>query len=392
MSYISCFSGIGGLESHSPPLLVCDTNPICRLVLGRRYPRAKIHEDIKNLTPPRAEIVAGGWPCQDISIAGTQTGLQGDRSGLLKELLRVAKASKAPTLIAENVANLVRLDGGNEFRSALEMIHNAGFPFISWRIFNAREFGLPQHRTRLILVASKKEDRTLSIFREPPQLSRQSTLESKKSKAAGFYWTAGIHSINYSRGYVPTVKVGSALTIPSPPAVHYGATVRLITPHEALRLQGFLSADDPANEDIFADIGKGALYQAAGNAVCRPLGLWIFEGVESSLLPKTLGKPQISDQAQLLDLDQDNLEGLLKSRRGGRLPDAGQSIKGAWKSLERPRPSALATNLIDYLDRRSKDQLSSRAASGLLARLQRSKQPCPETLLEALRERAADHD
>lgn len=361
-------------------------------MLGRRYPQAKIHEDIRDLKPPRAAIVAGGWPCQDISIAGTQAGLQGDRSGLLKELLRVAKAAKAQTLIAENVANLVRLNGGNEFRSALEMIHDAGFPFISWRIFNAREFGLPQHRTRLILIASKKEDSTLSIFRELPKLSRQSTLESKKSKAAGFYWTAGIHSINYSRGYVPTVKVGSALTIPSPPAVHYGDNVRLITPHETLRLQGFLSADAPETDDVFSGIGKGDLYQAAGNAVSRPLGLWIFEGVENRALPNRLGKPQISDQAQLLDIDHADLEGSLRSRRGDRLPDAGQSIRGAWKSLEQPRLSTLATNLIDFLDKRSGNQLSSRAASGLLARLQRSKQPCPEALLEVLRERAADHE
>ena len=327
--------------------------------MKRRFPSAAIHDDIRSFAPPKAQLVAGGWPCQDISIAGAQVGLLGSRSGLLHELVRVAQESSAEVLLAENVANLTRLGGGTEFSRALQIIHDAGFPFISWRVVNARDFGLPQHRTRLLLIASKRDADTLTLFRPTPLLPSAVTDEKKRSRAAGFYWTAGTHSINYSPGYCPTVKIGTSVNIPSPPAVHFSKTVRLLSPLEALRLQGF--------DGEFPDLSKAALYRMAGNAVPRPIGKWLFEGVDQGFMPSVM--PEVVDH-QLCLFGGESLE----------YRSAGVSRCSKVVMFAIPKPICRAVNLIDFLDTTNKSRLSARAATGLLARLDRSGQVCPDRL------------
>lgn len=368
VDYISCFSGIGGLEGSTPPIACCEIDAECQAYLRRRFPNSVIHDDIRSFRPPKAHIVAGGWPCQDISIAGTQAGLLGARSSLLHELVRVARESSAEVLLAENVANLTRLAGGAEFSRALQIIHDAGFPFISWRVVNARDFGLPQHRTRLLLIASKRNADTLTLFRPTPPLPSAVTDEDKRRQAAGFYWTAGTHSINYSPGYCPTVKIGTSVNIPSPPAVHFSEIVRLLSPMEALRLQGF--------DGEFPNLSNAAIYRMAGNAVPRPMGEWLFEGVDQGLMPSKM--PEVLNH-QLSLFDGEMLE----------YRSAGTSKRGEVVMVSIPKPSRRAINLIDFLDTKNRSRLSARAATGLLARLDRSAQRCPTPLREILESCAA---
>lgn len=372
MRYISCFSGIGGLESESTPLQLCEIDSQCRVVLRRKFPDALIHDDIRSLRPVAADVVAGGWPCQDISVAGHQAGLSGVRSGLLYDLLRVSEESGASTLIAENVANLLRMRDGNEFASSLAAIHSAGFPYIAWRVLNAREFGLPQHRIRLLLVASKSRDVALTLFRELPAYSDEVFSPDKARQAAGFYWTAGTHSINYSRGYTPTVKVGSSLKIASPPALHYSDVVRPLTAVEALRLQGFGTGD-------FDGIGNSDLHKMAGNAVARPMGAWVFEGVEFLKMPES--------QVELLPRQVD-----LFGEEDMKFANAGLSDRGQVASAHLRKPARRALNLVDFIDLESELRLSRRAAAGLLRRLGRSQQEVPNQLLSALKAYEAEGD
>lgn len=368
LNYISCFSGIGGLEGAVAPAVLCELNETCREVLHGRFPTSIIHDDITTLKPPKADLVAGGWPCQDVSVAGKQLGLSGDRSGLLTELLRIAKVSEATTVVAENVGNLLRMREGREFHHALGHFHDAGFSYVAWRLLNAREFGLPQHRTRLLIVASKDLDAATSLFRLTPDLPQKCLVEAKRQEASGFYWTAGTHSINYSRGYVPTVKIGSSLNIPSPPAVHYGDVVRQLTAIEALRLQGF--------EDTFDGIANSDLYRMAGNAVPRPMGEWVFDGVVGRLRPDS--KPETVNRQ--LSLFEEELF---------RFSAAGLSIKGSIDNLRVEHQKGRAVNLIDYIDTNSRERLSPRAAGGLLGRLKKSGQACPQDLRDVLESYAA---
>src|SRR6266478_4776899 len=104
MKYLSVFSGIGGLESERVrPVLVCDSDPMCRKVLERRFPEIAVHDDVATLEPPKVDIVVGGWPCQDLTTAGKMGGINASRSGLFFEMVRIAKRAKAHTFVAENV-------------------------------------------------------------------------------------------------------------------------------------------------------------------------------------------------------------------------------------------------------------------------------------------------
>jgi DNA (cytosine-5)-methyltransferase 1 len=343
--------------------MFCESEESAARVLRSQHPDVEIWPDIRDLRPPRAEVVAGGWPCQDLSIAGQQAGLTGARSGLLSELLRVAVEAKARVLVAENVTNLLRMRNGEEFRASLEAIVSHGFDRVGWRILNAREFGLPQNRYRLIIIASRDKGVVNSLFR-PVATERRIDPEARSKAAAGFYWTAGTHSLNYTFGYVPTIKIGSSIGIASPPAVHYKDVVRLLSPDEALSLQGFdLCASDFETPN--------QAYKAAGNAVARDIGRWVLDGLYAAdgFVPERLPMqvPMFS-----------------QSSYGNGYPASGIFEKSLVTPIE-TRKEARASNLIDFLNIKSNARLSERAAKGLLSRLSRSNQPCPESLKSALK-------
>lgn len=369
LRYLSCFSGIGGLEASRPPLLFCEADESAVSVLRALHPDVEVAPDVQTLKPPKVDVVAGGWPCQDLSIAGLQAGLGGLRSSLLLDMLRVARDAQAHTIVAENVTNLLRMRRGREFAASLAAMSEHGYRNIAWRVLNTREFGLPQNRSRLLMVASRDGAISRTLFRPLPPLNKQVTSPTARDKAAGFYWTAGTHSINYSRGFVPTIKIGSSLGIASPPAVHYGEVVRTLSPTESLRLQGF-----EIEADVFAS-ASGA-YKAAGNAVARPIGRWVMDGLSEANEDFSVDWTPTQD-----DLFADEI-GL------ARYPLAGISVDGVVTAVN-VEGHASATNLIDFLDVRSEDRLSPRASKGLLERLARSGQVCPPNLRNLLEDLAA---
>lgn len=369
MKYISCFSGIGGLEASKPPILFCESSASAAGVLRSIYPTREVWSDVRTLDPPQADVVAGGWPCQDLSVAGQQAGMAGAQSGLLGELIRVAARARARVIVAENVPNLLRLRNGREFAAALDAWTTSGFGFIGWRIVNAREIGLPQNRRRLILVASREPDLVGALFQPLAGAHPPPRPQNRELQAAGFYWTGGLHSINYGVGYAPAIKVGSSLGIPSPPAVHYGDVVRKVTPREALDLQGFGDLAESAFEST-ADA-----YRAAGNAVPRPMGRWIMDSV---LAGRSYRLPDALPVQPCLHM---SLASAL------RFPEAGTCIRGQVTPV-RVTSGSLANNLGEFLDATEQSRLSQRAARGLIERLDRSGHPCPDALRQVLSELA----
>ncbi|MHB2165634.1 DNA cytosine methyltransferase [Alsobacter sp. R-9] len=357
-AYLSLFSGIGGLEHPSvPPILFCEQDAECRAIIRSRplNQGVPIHDDVRSLiAPPPASFIVGGWPCQDISSAGKQFGLFGNRSGLFFDMLRVAVASGAHTIVGENVPNLLTLAGGADFHAAKQAVRSHGFNHISWRLLNAREFGLPQDRNRLFIVASKHPTYALGLHAKIPDIrGREALNENVIQNANGFYWTGGKRSICYSIGYVPALKVGATDnkgrgTV----AVFNGRIARKLTVGENLALQGF--------SDIRTlGFASSTLLRMAGNAVARPVGEFVLSSVMNACPPSGV-------------------------RSGFSVRTACGYFDGEVEWAIDHEPSTLASNLADFLEPGDHSPLSAQASAGLIVRSVRSGNPMPSDLFDAL--------
>jgi DNA (cytosine-5)-methyltransferase 1 len=352
-TYISLFSGIGGLEHPTvSPTLFCERDRECQVVIksGAHNRSAIIHSDINELlSPPQSSFVTGGWPCQDISSAGKQGGLAGDRSGLFFDMLRVAVASGAHTIIGENVPNLLTINGGRDLEIVKSALRAHGYKYISWRTINARVFGLPQDRNRLFIVGSKNIPHALALHSKiPPQASSIPT-----NYVHGFYWTGGKRSICYSTGYVPTLKVGAADnngrgTV----AIFDGRIIRKLTVVENLRLQGF---PDLLNTGL----APSALLRMAGNAVAKPVGQFVVSNVMAATPTSGL-------------------------RTSFAVRSSSGYFDGEMEWSIEHEPARLASNLGDFLEPGMHAPLSAQASAGLIVRSVRSSTPMPSDLFDAL--------
>jgi len=157
---IDTFSGIGGFSLAAEWLGGIETiqfverEPYCRHVLRKHWPDVPIHDDICtfNPLPGSADIVCGGFPCQDISTAGKQAGIkQGTRSGLFYELMRVVRTVRPRYVVMENVAAILT----NGLDTVLGELAEAGFD-AEWACIPASAVGACHQRDRWWLVAYAK--------------------------------------------------------------------------------------------------------------------------------------------------------------------------------------------------------------------------------------------
>lgn len=164
MKHGSVFTGIGGFDLAAEWMeweneFHCEWIESKQVWLKKRFPKSISYGDITktDFTIHRGlDILTGGFPCQDASIAKQdgkgQQGLQGTRTGLFYEMLRAIDQSKAKYVVAENVANILKINGGKDFRSILGELAAMGYN-AEWRVCRASEVGAPHHRARLYLVA-----------------------------------------------------------------------------------------------------------------------------------------------------------------------------------------------------------------------------------------------
>jgi DNA (cytosine-5)-methyltransferase 1 len=126
-------------------------------VLAQHWPSVPRWGDVTALDPadlPPCDLIAGGFPCQDISQANAErTGLAGARSGLFWELVRVVRAVRPRWLLIENVPGLFSSPGGEragqDFGTVLDALDDLGY-FVEWRTVDSRYYGVPQRRRRVL--------------------------------------------------------------------------------------------------------------------------------------------------------------------------------------------------------------------------------------------------
>lgn len=158
MTHGSLFSGIGGFELGAKRAGIktiwnCEINPFCRKILKKHFPETTQYTDITTLkNPPYVDIISGGFPCQDISIANPKgEGLNGKRSGLWKEMLRIICETRPHYVLIENSPELLR----KGFNTLLQNLSEAGYD-AEWQCLQARNFNLPHKRERIFIIAYTK--------------------------------------------------------------------------------------------------------------------------------------------------------------------------------------------------------------------------------------------
>lgn len=241
---VGLFAGIGGVErglraaGHEAELL-CDIDAGCQAVLRKRFKDIPLHGDVRTLRSlPAIDVLAAGFPCTDLSQAGRTAGISGAQSSLVGEVFRLLdqRSTQLTWLLLENVPFMLQLDKGRAMRFLVDELESRGFSW-AYRIVDTRAFGLPQRRKRVILLASQSEDpRGVLLADDAPS----SVNEPDEQVACGFYWTEGLRGLGWAANAIPTLKGGSTVGIPSPPAIIFpNGDVRTPDVRDAERLQGF---------------------------------------------------------------------------------------------------------------------------------------------------------
>jgi DNA (cytosine-5)-methyltransferase 1 len=353
-SVAGLFAGIGGFElglheSGGRTELLCEWWAPAQAVLAERFPGVALAGDVRELDRlPDVDVVTAGFPCTDLSQAGRTKGITGEASGLVAEVFRLLRGRRAPVLVMENVRNMLVLDQGAAMRFLVDELESLGYRW-AYRVVDSRFTGVPQRRQRVVLVASTEIDPRAVLFAddagEPPA-------DSFSDTAFGFYWTEGRTGVGWARDAIPTLKPGSTIGIPSPPAIWNpagDAGRSIVTPEigDAEALQGFPRGwTSPAHS---ISRRSGTRWKLVGNAVTVGVSQWVGERLAAPGLA-------MADCAPLTD--------------GSRWPTAAFGSNGdVWAVDVSMWPTrAPYQHLADVVDLAVAPSLSARATSGFLSR------------------------
>ncbi len=156
----SLFSGIGGFDlgferAGLSCAWQCEIDKPAQEVLKKHF-KVEVYNDVKKITKNNSaavNVICGGFPCQDVSVAGRRAGLAGERSGLWHEFHRIVAEHLPRWVVIENVPGLLSSNDGKDFAVILRGLVECGYR-VAWRILDSQYFGVPQRRRRVFIVAS----------------------------------------------------------------------------------------------------------------------------------------------------------------------------------------------------------------------------------------------
>ena len=302
LSVAGLFAGIGGIElglheNGARTRLLCEWWEPARAVLFDRFPDAPVVGDIRELDGlPDVDLVTAGFPCTDLSQAGRTRGITGSESSLVSEVFRLLNGRRVPLLLLENVRNMLVLDKGEAMRFLVDELEALGYRW-AYRLVDSRFTGVPQRRQRVIFIASLDEDPGRILFADE---AGEPSSDHFDDSAWGFYWTEGVRGLGWARDAVPTLKGGSTIGIPSPPAIwNPNGTLdrRLVTPtiEDAEELQGFPRGwTEPAG---MVSRRKGHRWKLVGNAVTVGVARWVGQRIANPGSYSVTGQPLAQGQS-----------------------------------------------------------------------------------------------
>ncbi len=304
MRHASFFSGVGGLDlgferAGIETVSVSEIDPYANAVLAERFPDAPNLGSITEVDAndiPEADIWSGGFPCQDLSVAGKRAGFTGQRSSLAFTFLDFVAQRRPRWLVLENVPGLFSSNNGADFGRLLNEMEQLGYG-VSWRTLDARYFGVAQRRRRVFIVASLESDRAAEVLLEcegcerhpsPRWTQRQSaasgTSDSPGSNRHGAATEQSSQTPDANRvraidGLARRLDADSIISFPS-------AYSRQPTQFNEIADPLTLSAGAPAvlidsvggtaEEDDLLPVGLDShRYRCCGNGVVAPVAEWI---------------------------------------------------------------------------------------------------------------------
>jgi DNA (cytosine-5)-methyltransferase 1 len=236
--------------------------------------------------PEHADIVLGGFPCQDFSHAGKRKGFNAKRGLLYQSMIEVIKRTKPSVFVAENVKGLMTMNGGEALRTIIRDFETLGYNAV-YKLLMAADYGVPQIRERVIIVGTKKD--RLPPFKHPePLLSKNNWVSLRKAigdlehlaegKVANHYWSkAKMFAGTQGNTIVSPDKPG-----PTMRTEHHGNIEwhwnkrRRLSAREAARIQSF-------PDDFVFYPSTSSAYKQIGNAVPPVMAWYIAEAVQKLL-------------------------------------------------------------------------------------------------------------
>ncbi|MCP2072228.1 UNVERIFIED_ORG: DNA (cytosine-5)-methyltransferase 1 [Pseudomonas lini] len=270
----SLFAGIGGFDvgfenAGYRTARQVELNPTNRAVLADRFPHAAQFEYVRhcgahNLSP--VNVLTAGFPCQDISIAGSRPnnkdtrGLRGQRSGLFWEVIRILKETQPRWVVLENVVNLLAINDSQDFETVIGALAQCGYVGC-WRVLDAQYFGVPQQRRRIFLVAGHR--------RMPPieLLADAAPVEAIPPASGKIPWSRPADA--WAANTLLAKKAGSQIAM--------GCTTFIAHPNRWHQMAERQRTSENDGLCLGLDAANLAEAFAAGNAVVTQIAQWIAE-------------------------------------------------------------------------------------------------------------------
>ncbi len=312
MKVCSLFSGIGGIDLAFQQAgfdiiwaneFDKDAAKTYRRNFGDEY---LIERDIRSVSPediPDFDVLVAGFPCQPFSIAGKQKGFDDPRGNLFFEIARIVANKKPQVIFLENVANLLQHDDGKTFLTIYNALVPYGYSF-KYRVMDAIEYSnIPQHRTRIYIVAFRDFE-VCEKFEFPDKIKLEQKLNDiivrNIKHDSSYYYTADsiyyedlkrivtdrealykIYDSGVSRKahYVcPTLTANMGTFPDRVPIILDNYGIRKITPYECLALQGY------PKDFRFPKIPMASAYKQCGNSVVVPVIRRISEEIKKAMI------------------------------------------------------------------------------------------------------------
>lgn len=189
LTFGSLFSGIGGFDlglerAGWKCAWQVEINPHCQRVLEKHWPDAPKYGDIREVTELEpVDLVCGGFPCQDFSVAGRRAGLAGQRSGLFYEFARIVRVLLPQWVVIENVPGLLSSNHGQDMAVVIGSLAQLRYG-VSWRVLDAQYDGVAQRRRRVFIVGHLGTPWSASakVLFEPESLSWDSAPNKGEGK------------------------------------------------------------------------------------------------------------------------------------------------------------------------------------------------------------------